>query len=264
MLIHFNKMHAQGNDFLILNAPERSFPVEDLSQLSRDICDRRFGIGGDGLVLLSPEQGYDARMTIYNSDGSRAMMCGSALRCVSLMLSRALGKQQLSILTDSGKREAIVEGTSGKEIIRVSMGTPRLIQPELPVGEFTGSLVDVGNLHYVIWTDDLSGDPHLRFGSLLEHHPAFPEAVNVHFVRKVSATEIQTKIWEKGAGATLACGTGATAAVCSGIALKGLENRVLANMPGGTVQIERVLPEDIYYLSGEVFETGNGTYIWKA
>jgi len=263
MLIDFILMQAQGNDFVILDGLAHDLPELDHSLLARDVCERRFGIGADGLVLLQKSLKGSARMTIYNSDGSRARMCGSALRCVSLLLSRKLGEKNISLETDSGIRESeIIESEAG-ELIRVNMGKPVILEPELQAGNFTGSLVDVGNLHYVVFTESLEDDPHLRYGSLLEHHPAFPTAVNVHFVKRISDREIEIKIWERGAGATYACGTGATASVCSGILLRHLDNNVRVNMPGGQVLISRQVPSEDYFLTGEVNETGYGTYIWR-
>lgn len=258
MLIPFIKMHAQGNDFVILDYFNHSHEQMDYPALASFVCKAHTGIGADGLVLLMPCDTADARMVIYNADGSLAQMCGSALRCVSRLMAVKLNKAKLVLQTESGLRYATVSGDE----IAVDMGNPKLCEQEHEALGFVGNLVDVGNLHYVIWQDDLNGQPHITHGASLEQHYSFPHAVNVHFVKLVKPNEIQMLIWERGSGATLACGTGATACVFSGINNGKLISPVKVNMPGGSVSV--YIENGSYNLKGEVCQVFSGEFSWKA
>ena len=259
MLIAFEKMQAQGNDFVILDFLAQDLPAYDYPALASAICDRHFGVGADGLVILSASDTAAARMVIYNSDGSRAEMCGSALRCVSSLLMDISAIAEPLILTDSGLKQARREG----EDIIVNMGTARMLKQDFPANGFVGDLVDIGNPHYVVFCDDISEDPHLKYGAILEHHRAFPAAVNVHFVQVFSKRKMQMKIWEHACGATLACGTGASSAVYSGIRKGLLEHEVTVEVPGGTLKIIYVKETDSLLLSGPVSHVFSGDYVWK-
>lgn len=260
MLIDFVKMQAQGNDFVILDHPGAALLNEDLSALAIAICDRHYGFGADGLVILTNSVTADARMIIYNSDGSRAAMCGSALRCLTRLQSKRTGRHCFELETDSGIKTCRLEPD---DVCTVGLGKPQMLDADKQVDEFKGSLVDVGNLHYVVYTNDLSEAPHMLFGARLERHSSFPIPVNVHFARVEDSETITLKIWETGAGATLACGTGATAAVMSGILNHGLRDSVTVRMPGGEVRVSRDLPGGNFELSGKVFHIGTGQFKWK-
>jgi len=247
MLIPFCKMQAQGNDFVILRFTYRTDSSLPLPELACDICDRRKGVGADGLVILLADPKADARMLIHNSDGSRASMCGSALRCCAELVSGLKHKKQLY--------DAI-------EFLReVNLGRPSLIQSDLEVEGAKGSLVDVGNLHFVSFWEVLDGQE-FRLGPLLEKHPAFPGPVNSQFVCLISRGELELKIWETGCGVTLACGTGAVASVFAGIEKGMLDARVKVVMPGGEVQISRK-DNGEYILAGSVKHVFSGVYLWK-
>ncbi len=257
MLIPFSKLHAQGNDFVflqLLHTPKSSLPLEELA---KDICDRRSGVGADGLVLLLAAHDADARMLIYNSDGSHAMMCGSALRCCAFLLNKLSGKTELLFATDSGLKTASVrEGQ-----ISVNLGKPILKERDISLEGITGSLVDMGNPHFVSFQHELNGQE-LELGPLLERHAHFGEGVNAEFVRALSRLEIDMKVWERGAGATSACGTGAAASVFCGIEQGLLDDEVRVNMPGGDVRIKR-LENGEFILAGTVEHTFSGVYKWK-
>ncbi|MDD3102869.1 MAG: diaminopimelate epimerase [Candidatus Cloacimonetes bacterium] len=259
MLIAFQKMQAQGNDFVILDFVDHGLPEYDFPALARSICHRQFGVGADGLVTLEAADTADARMIIYNSDGSRAEMCGSALRCVSRLLMDKFARSEALVLTDSGLKQA----SSKEEDITVNMGSARIVKADFPADGFVGDLVDIGNPHYIIFCDTLSDDPHLKHGASLEHHPAFPASVNVHFVRVLSRKKIQMKIWEHACGATLACGTGAASAVYSGIRKALLEHEVAVEVPGGMLKIIYQKDTDTLQLVGPVSYVFSGKYIWK-
>jgi len=261
MLIPFVKMQAQGNDFVVLNGFESAVPTVAMCQLAKDICDRNFGVGADGLVIMSPAENANARMIIYNSDGTRAAMCGSALRCVAMLTSRILGQNELSIQTDSGLKMGRIDPST--ERVSVNLGLPRLMEESKCVAGFCGDLVDVGNLHFVVYRDQLDDDPQFKYGSMLEHHPDFPATVNVHFARRITQNEVQIKIWENACGATLACGTGAVASVCSGIRQALLDTPVTVNMPGGSVEISVLTATGEFLLDGPVELVFSGQYQWK-
>lgn len=261
MLIPFLKMHAQGNDFILLDGFQNKlnlFTEGQYRALAANICKVHTAVGADGLVLIHPAKASDAQMIIYNSDGSRAEMCGSAMRCVSYLLSQKLSKRSLKIQTDSGIKNASV---TAQGMVTVNLGLPQILLPGYTALGFAGDLVDIGNHHYIVWQDDLSGNPHLVHGAALEHHCGFAHPVNAHFARVISPTEIEIKIWEHACGATLACGTGAASAVYSGIYRGMLENNVTVNMPGGAVNVTAT--SSGYMLSGEVATSFNGVYDWK-
>ena len=259
MLIAFQKMQAQGNDFVILDFVDHGLPAYDFPALASSICDRHFGVGADGLVTLEPCETAAARMVIYNSDGSRAEMCGSALRCVAKLLMDKFAQTELDILTDSGFKHA----RRAAEDIIVNLGTAKILKTDFPVDNFVGDLVDIGNPHYVVFCDDLSEDPHLEFGGSLEHHPAFPSPVNVQFVQVLGRNEMQMKIWEHACGPTLACGTGAGSAVYAGIKKALLDPEVTVHVPGGILKIIYQKETDTMLLSGPVTLVFSGDYSWK-
>lgn len=253
MLIPFFKMQAQGNDFVFL---ESSFDIEP-DILAKEICDRHFGIGADGLVYLTKSDVADMRMIIYNSDGTRAMMCGSALRCAAAHLFDKTNSTQLTIETDSGLKEARRE----EDEIHVNMGKPRLIQSGLKLLDFEGELVDIGNLHYIIFEYKPMINPHLQYGHQLSTSKLLPDEANVHFVNIHDPSSISMKIWERGAGATLACGTGAASTVFAGIKLGKLDNKVRVFVPGGELKIS-LQPDGSLELIGTVTKVFKGVYAW--
>lgn len=259
MLIPFVKMQAQGNDFVILNALAKPLPDLPFPDLAKSMCQRRFAIGADGLVLLLASDIADAQMIIYNSDGSRAEMCGSALRCVSQLAAKHLNKLSLRIATDSGIKTAEILPVDG--VISVNLGAAKLLKSAYQVDGFKGDLLDIGNPHFVVWRDDLADDPQLKYGASLEHNMAFEAPVNVHFARVISDSEIEMKIWEHACGATLACGTGAACTVFSGINRGILKNDITVHVPGGTFGIRHVAESGELLLNGTVSTAFEG--IWK-
>jgi len=251
-------MQAQGNDFIILDGFAWAAKGLNYSDFAIEACAFHTGIGADGLVLMLPSENADGQMLIYNSNGSQAEMCGSALRCVAYLLHNKLNKRELAIQTDSGLLAATV---SPEGIVTVNLGMPKIIHKAFSALGFSGDLVDIGNLHFIIWQNDLDSDPHLLHGARLENYQGFPQAVNVHFAKLLSPTEVQIKIWERGCGATLACGTGAVSTVFSARQRELVESSVQVNMPGGAVQIEAL--ETGYLLRGEVAFSFSGDYHWR-
>ncbi len=253
-------MQAQGNDFVIIDNLGTERQILDYPSLAKDICAPHFGVGADGLVIINTSSDADIQMIIYNNDGSRADMCGSALRCITAYCHRKLGIEELLIATDSGLKQGRIVEMGSEYWVSVNIGQAEVIKTDMSVLGFNGSLVDVGNLHYVIY-GEFSDDAHLVYGPQLEHHPAFPKPVNAHFVTRTSPDQITMKIWEAACGATLACGTGATSAVAVGILEQGLSSKISVEMPGGSVIIEA--RTDGFWLSGEVREVFRGEFQWK-
>lgn len=259
MKIEFLKVHNAGNDFLLVDAIARpEFAALD-GAVAAALCHRQFGVGGDGLLVVTREAD-GPRMAIWNSDGSRARMCGNGLSCVGRFLVEAghAPEGPTAVLTDAGVRIPAVarDGTGGFRV-RIDMGEPILERGRIPMagghprarvqrepvealGEtFPVTAVSMGNPHAVIHLPPGAPPVDLaRFGPALERHPLFPERVNVEFVTVLSREEIRIDVWERGAGATLACGTGTAASAVAGL-LAGLTGpRILAHLPGGDLLAE--------------------------
>jgi diaminopimelate epimerase len=233
----FHKMHGLGNDFVIVDARERPFSVSPA--LARAISDRRTGVGCDQLIVLEPSQAAELRMRIWNSDGGEVESCGNASRCVVALT----GAQQIE--TDGG----LIEGAGGDEV-EVSMGEPRFGWEDIPLAyamdtaalpmawdELSGPMaVNVGNPHLVFFVADSSAIDLEAVGPRIETDPAFPDRINVN-VASIGANGIGLRTWERGAGATLACGTGACATAVAAIASKRVQSPVRVTMPGGSLTI---------------------------
>ncbi len=242
MLVPFTKMHGCGNDYIYVNAMQH--PIANPQACAVAWSDRHKGIGSDGLVLIdrSPVPEADYAMRIFNADGSEAMMCGNASRCIGKYLyERGLtDKTEIRLLTLSGIKTLLLHIYNNKvERVTVDMGEPVLEDESLFIGNRRldkGIFVSMGNPHYVIFTDDI--DQVGEAGRLLEHHPAFPQRCNIEFAKIEQDGSIRTRVWERGSGITQACGTGAcataVAACLSGRA--GRESDIV--MDGGMLHIE--------------------------
>ena len=265
MLVRFTKMHGCGNDYIYVNAMQ--YPIADPSAAAIEWSDRHKGIGSDGLVLIdrSPVPEADFSMRIFNADGSEAMMCGNASRCIgkylyerthpwTLPVSEGNGCQETTIrlLTLSGVKTLYVRIVNAiVESVTVDMGEPRFDVPEqfLPDQDLVkGTFVSMGNPHYVIFTDDV--DQVAATGRILEHHPAFPQRCNIEFARIESDATFRTRVWERGSGITQACGTGAcaTAVAACLCGRAGRESDIV--MDGGTLHIEWCESDRHIYMTG--------------
>ncbi len=274
----FTKVHGLGNDFILVNAVTgQGFP-DDYSTLAREMCDRRFGIGADGLVLLLDSEKADVRMRIINSDGSEPEMCGNAIRCVGKYLYEhgIVRKDEIKVETLAGIIVPhIIQNNGVVEAVRVDMGAPRLERAEIPMLGPAGrvineplevagqtiyvTVVSMGNPHCVIFVEDVSAIPLADIGPRIETHPAFPRKTNVEFVQVVSPTEVRMVVWERGAGITMACGTGACAVAVAGV-LSGLtEKHVTVHLPGGPLIIEWA-DNGTVYMTGPAEEVFKGEY----
>lgn len=256
--IHFTKMHGAGNDYIYVNT--LFYNIDEPSELARLWSDRHKGIGSDGLVLIgrSPIPEADFSMRIFNADGSEAMMCGNACRCIGKYLydKELTDKTEIRLLTLSGIKVLKLKLTSTNivETVTVDMGEPVFDNEEqfLPLKGVGGSegnslFVSMGNPHYVIFTDDV--DAVEVQGRELEHHPAFPERANIEFA-VMRPDGIRVRAWERGSGITMACGTGAcaVAVAASKTGRAGRTNRII--MDGGTLDVEWREQDNHVYLTG--------------
>ena len=259
--IRFTKMHGCGNDYIYVDAMQHS--IADPVQASILWSDRHKGIGSDGLVLIdkSPIPEADYSMRIFNADGSEAMMCGNASRCIGKYLyERALTtKTHIRLLTKSGIKTLNLHVRDGMvESVTVDMGAPQLENPEQFVvsrGLNQGTFVSMGNPHYVIFTDNV--DQVAEKGRVLEHHPAFPQRCNIEFARVDTVvdgfavdTVIRTRVWERGSDITQACGTGACATAVAAFITGRAGRQSQIVMDGGTLNIELRESDNHVYMTG--------------
>lgn len=276
--MRFTKVHGLGNDFILVDCYEEKIDISKAPDLAVKMCDRCFGVGADGLVLLVPSDQADIRMRIFNSDGSEAEMCGNAIRCVAKYMyeRNTIKKEKIRVETLAGIiiPELIIENGM-VESVRVDMGEPRLERSEIPmlgragqvVGEplavgglnFNVTAVSMGNPHCVIFVPEADSVPLRDIGPRIEKHNAFPRKTNVEFVQVLDRDVVIMKVWERGAGETMACGTGAcaTAVAC---ALNGLTGRkVTVRLKGGDLFIEWAQDNHVY-MTGPAAEVFTGDY----
>ncbi|OIQ59462.1 diaminopimelate epimerase [Moorella thermoacetica] len=276
--MHFVKMHGLGNDFILVNAMREKMPG-DLPGLARRACHRRFGIGADGLILVLPSEQARLRMRIFNPDGSEPEMCGNGIRCFARYAyeSGLVEGEELQVETLAGiiKPRLILEGgrVAG---VRVDMGAPHLEREQIPMagtgspvldepvevnGEtWRGTCVSMGNPHCIFFVEDVAGAPVTTVGPLVEHHPLFPRRTNVEFIQVLNRDELRMRVWERGAGETMACGTGACAAAVAG-ALTGRSNRkVTVHLAAGDLQIEWSPADNHVYMTGPAVEVFRGDF----
>jgi diaminopimelate epimerase len=264
-VIPFTKYQGLGNDFVLIDNRAQSEPMLSPEQ-ARQVCDRNFGVGGDGVIFLLPSTSQPHAMRIFNNDGSEAQMCGNGIRCLAKFM------RELNIPTEEGgyaietKAGLIVPRFEGEQVT-VDMGLPRLSAEEIPTtlvskGEkvlnlplpepwshFKVTTVSMGNPHAVIFVDDLDTVELAQWGPAIESHPAFPERINVHFVQVLNPTHLKVKVWERGAGPTLACGTGACAILVAAVLNQKAEKRATVELPGGPLEIQ-------WHDNNHVFMTG--------
>lgn len=275
----FTKMQGCGNDYIYVNCFAEE--VADPSVLARKISNRHYGVGSDGLILIEPSKKADAYMHMFNADGSEGTMCGNGIRCVAKYLYDhgivPANRRSVSIDTQAGVKRITfrVESEKASELT-VDMGCP-LLTSQLPEPitienmplRFVG--VDVGNPHAVYFLDDnpalnsvhVSTLDLTRLGSTFETHSRFPHRVNSEFVELISPSEINCRVWERGSGETLACGTGAVAAVYAGICLKKLDGSVSVHLPGGNLIVTFDSGSGHFFLSGNAEEVFVGElYTW--
>ncbi len=273
----FTKMHGIGNDYIYVNLFDQELPG-DPSEVAKAISDRHFGIGSDGLILIGPSQCADARMRMFNADGSEGEMCGNGVRCVAKYIHDhgIAPKDRVTVETGRGVLTLDLDVRQGKvQRVRVDMGTPILRAADIPTtlpdppvnaqigvneGTFTLTSVSMGNPHAVIYVDDVASFPVETLGPVLERHPVFPRRVNVHFVEVLSRGEVRMRTWERGSGITLACGTGACAVCVAGVLTDHTDRTLLAHLPGGDLELEWPADDASVFMTGPATEVFSGEW----
>jgi diaminopimelate epimerase len=279
MEFNFSKWHGIGNDFVLFYGyREDEF---DYNQLAQKICDRHFGVGADGLVGIFPSDTADFKMRIFNPDGSEAEMCGNVTRCVARYLyeNKIVTKESLTLETLAGiiAPEIILE--AGKVLeIKVDMGEPRLTRGSMSLeGDaneyvvkealyiegktYLITCVSMGNPHCVIFTDDLETIPLEEVGPLIETHPFFPHKTNVEFVQVLDESTIRMRVWERGAGVTYACGTGACASLVAAVLSGETKREAVVKLDGGDLTINWQEDTNRVLMTGPAQEVFRGVYL---
>ena len=286
--LNFTKMHGLGNDYIYVNCM-KDCPA-DPSGLSKWLSDRHFGIGSDGLVLIMPSESADFRMRMFNADGSEAEMCGNAVRCIGKYVydNGLTNKNEVTLETLAGIKTLLLTAENDTvELVRVDMGEPVLIPAEIPVTcpkgtEFQNGLkcpedlflsqsvtvgdrtfqvtcVSMGNPHAVSYIEDVDSFPLEVYGPLMETHELFPKKINSEFVQVLDRQTLKMRVWERGSGETLACGTGACAVAVASI-LNGLCGRkVVVKLPGGDLMIEWDQKSNHVFKTGPAVKVFEGT-----
>jgi len=274
----FTKMHGLGNDYVYVSLFDQP-PPADPAALAVAVSDRHFGIGGDGLILIGPSERADARMRMFNADGSEGEMCGNGVRCVAKYIHDhgIAPRQRVTVETGRGVLSLDLEVERGRaRRIRVDMGTPILRAAEIPTTlpgdplvevpvviegrELQVTAVSMGNPHAVAYVEDVAGFPVEALGSILERHPAFPRRVNAHFVEVLGPAEVRMRTWERGSGITLACGTGACAVCVAGVLTGRTERRLRAHLPGGDLELEWPADGVSVFMTGPAVEVFSGEW----
>ena len=274
----FTKMHGCGNDYIYVDGSKEKVREKDKPELVRRLSDRHFGIGGDGVIFINPSEEADFEMEMYNMDGTRAEMCGNGIRCVAkFVYDKGLtDKTSISIVSCGNVKHLELSVEDGKvSAIKVNMGQPILKAEEIPVTienndgfmikddgavisapievggqNYKMTCVSMGNPHAVVFVDDVSSLELEKIGPLFENHACFPRRINTEFVKVLDRENIEMRVWERGTGETLACGTGACASVVASV-LNGLtQEQVTVKLLGGNLQIRWDREEDLVYMTG--------------
>ena len=261
----FTKMQGIGNDYIYVNCFKEK--IKNPSALAKRISDRHFGVGSDGLVLICPDEEADFRMRMFNADGSESEMCGNAVRCIGkYVFERGLTKKtEVRLATGAGIKILNINEINGKVLsVRVDMGEPQVKATgetvEANGKTFTFTRVSTGNPHAVIFLDEVDGFDVAGYGSVIEHAPLFPNRTNTEFARILSPEKIRMRVWERGAGETMACGTGAcaTLAASAAIGLTGPKAELVLN--GGSLMIEWDRESNHIYQEGPAEFVFDGTF----
>ncbi len=283
MSLRFAKMHGLGNNYIYIDLVTQKVAVQDWSPLARAVSDVNFGIGSDGLILILPgEAGADFRMRMFNADGSEGRMCGNGIRCVAKYVydHGLTSKNVIGVDTLAGRLSLALTVEAGKvQHVRVDMGVPRLLRRDLPMlggapdsrcqdepltvagesGEFRITAVSMGNPHVVLFVADVQNAPVRTLGPLIEKHPWFPDRTNVEFIRVLAPDRIGMRVWERGSGETMACGTGACASAVAAALLGKAAREVQVQLLGGTLDIAWAA-DDHVYMTGPAVEVAEGAF----
>ena len=283
MKINFTKYHGLGNDFILIDNRHDSTPCLTPEQAMK-ICDRHFGIGADGVIFaLPPQESSDYTMRIYNSDGSEPEMCGNGIRCLAQFLASLEGKKNsnhtYNIYTLGG---IICPQLQGEENVKVNMGQPYLHPTEIPTTLASGqekainqplsvqeqnwqvTCVNMGNPHCITFVDKVDEIPLEKIGPHFENLSAFPKRINTEFIEVVRPNYLKMRVWERGAGITLACGTGACASVVAGVLTGNSDRACTVELPGGCLDIEWSAEDNHVYMTGPATKVFEGVYLYPS
>ena len=265
----FTKMHGCGNDYIYVNGFQEKIATEDKPQLVRYLSDRHFGIGGDGVIFINPSTEADFEMEMYNADGSRAEMCGNGIRCVAkYVFDYGLTEQTDISIVSFGKTKyltlTVEQGKVSK--VRVNMGAPELIAGEVPVisenqtvvneeivvknQTYYMTCVSMGNPHAIVFMDDVAQLDIEAIGPFFENHERFPRRTNTEFVRVIDRNHVEMRVWERGTGETLACGTGCCATVVACVLNNLTDCNVNVKVLGGSIDITWDREDNLVYMTG--------------
>ena len=274
--MEFTKMHGCGNDYVYVNGFTNK--IENPNKLSEIVSNRNFGIGSDGLIVINPSDVADFKMSMYNADSSEGKMCGNGIRCVAKYVydNKMTDKTTITVETLSGIKTLVLNVEDEKvKTVRVNMGTPILKSKDVPVvsdkeqvidepikvndKEYRITCVSMGNPHAVTFIDDTDSLEIEKIGPLFENNEIFPDRVNTEFIQVVDRNNIKMRVWERGSGETLACGTGACASVVACVLNGFTENKVTVSLLGGDLFIEYNQEENVVYMTGPatISFTGN-------
>ncbi|MEL6500227.1 MAG: diaminopimelate epimerase [Cyanobacteria bacterium J06623_1] len=279
MVIEFSKYQGLGNDFILIDNRHAAAPIVTPEQ-AINLCDRHFGIGGDGVIFALPgKEDSDYTMRIYNSDGSEPEMCGNGIRCLAKFIADLEGNTEVNksyrIDTLAG---LIVPRLTNDGEVTVDMGEPELLAAKVPttmdggdgkvvaqpleVADHTWSVttVSMGNPHCITFVEDSSAIALAKMGPVFEHHPVFPQRTNTEFVEVVKPNYVKMRVWERGAGITLACGTGACATVVAGVLNNKCDRQTTVELPGGCLQINWSAKDNRVYMTGPAQKVFQGVY----
>ena len=280
MTLNFTKMHGAGNDYVYIDCFNNPTP-NDPASLAIQVSDRNMGIGGDGLILICRSEVADARMRMFNSDGSEAEMCGNGLRCVAkYVYDHGIAvKDELTLETGAGVLPVALTVAKGKvATVKVDMGEPILKPADVPTtfegdepavnipievdGQtFEVTCVSMGNPHCIIYVEEATDDLVHRIGPKIETDPRFPAKTNVEFIEVISSNEVKQRTWERGSGETLACGTGASAVCVAGVLTGKTERKLTNHLLGGTLVLEWVEATNHVFMDGPATEVFSG--VWQ-
>ncbi|HML87149.1 MAG TPA: diaminopimelate epimerase [Methylomusa anaerophila] len=278
MKMEFSKWHGLGNDFILVNGSKET--ISNYQQLATQLCNRHFGVGADGLVIVSPGDSADFNMRIFNSDGSEADMCGNATRCVARYVyeNGMTDKTTITLSTLAGIitpellfRDAVLE------TVKVDMGEPRLTRKKIPMtgnpdeqvinipitvnnSVYNVTAVSMGNPHCIIFVDDVESINLTVIGPLLETHSFFPRKTNVEFVQVIDRNTVRMRVWERGAGITQACGTGACATLVASVLNGHTERQAVIKLDGGDLYVEWGADNHLS-MSGPAVEVFRGKFL---
>jgi len=283
--LNFTKMHGAGNDYVYFSGFDQTLP-SDLAKLAVQVSDRRFGIGGDGLIAILPSEIADARMRMFNADGSESEMCGNGIRCVAKYVydHGITKKESLTIETGAGVLSLVLAIQGGLvSQATVDMGPPKLEAAQIPTTlgaspksqvincpiEFRGhtlfaTCVSMGNPHCVIFVPEATDELVLGIGPLIERDDRFPKKTNVEFVEVMSPGEVRQRTWERGSGETWACGTGASAVCVAGVLTGKTDRQILNSLLGGQLRLRWDAESNHVFMTGPAVEVFAGTWQIRA